>query len=401
MKKEAAIAAIFLPSLLSLLLLFVFAASVSVQAQLPAAKPAVEVVCHDNGAFSISNLDKPALSVSIKKSGGTSYKASGSWRDTSDGLSRFTSDDMAIVDVSGGYYTVTADKASYGVTCPPFKFSCKLINISINSCYKREDNFTAKFTAYSFRYDKKNEFRFEKPFVLTYKAFAEVNGRRKELMHAPSILSPEFKTINMTRIRRVGSNTYTLKWQTPLDISKFVVQYDECQTQKYKFYDSLDCTPTPSCGSDADCLQSEHCDDGFCNPISCGSCQYIGDHACVDYACCTDEDCDKGFTCSDRKCQPLSCQFDEYIVGHGCDKLACADDEYLSNHSCSRLNCQKSQAAVNHVCKDIACSDDESLDLETNSCKKLSCGFLKKVSSHQCVSVFSSLFKRNKASTAK
>ena len=396
MKKEAseAAAVVTVAAVLSFALLMLLAGAFVANAQ--QVKPSAETRCYDNGEFSISNLDKRGISVSIKKSGGSSSQPDGSWREMSNGLYKFTSDDMAVVDVKGGYYTIIVDKKSYGVTCPPFEFSCKLINITINSCYRRNSTFFGKYTAYSFRYDKKNEFRFEKPFMLTYEAVANVGGKKKEMTHSPNIKSPDFETINITRIKRVGSNTYTLKWQTPLNVSKFMIRYDDCETAMYKFYDSFECTDRPSCSKDSQCLQTERCDGGICIPISCASCQYQSNHTCIDYDCCTDLDCDSGFVCgTSRNCQPLSCEFDEYVVGHGCEKLECAEDDYLFNHTCSKLNCQKGQVAVNQICKDIACNDDESLDLETNSCKKLGCGFLKKAKSHKCVSVFSLWFGRN------
>ncbi len=392
MKKEAAARL----SVFSLLLSVFVVASVAVpaQAQLPV-KPSAETLCHENGAFSVSNLDKRGISVSIKKSGGSSSAVSGNWREMANGLYKFTSDDMAVVDVKGGYYTVTVDKKSYGVTCPPFEFSCKLINVTINSCYRRNSTFFGKYTAYSYRYDKKNEFRFEKPFMLRYDATALVGGKKKELTHAPNIKSPDFETINITRIKRVGSNTYTLKWQTPLDISRFKIRYDDCETARYKFYDSFECTDRPSCSKDSQCLQTERCDGGICIPISCAVCQYQSNHTCFDYDCCGDTDCDSGYVCgSGNKCQPLTCEFNEYVVGHGCEELDCAEDEYVSNHSCNKLNCQKGQVAVNQVCKDIICNDDESINFETNSCQKLKCGFLKKAKNHKCVSVFSLWFGR-------
>ncbi|MBI2550397.1 hypothetical protein HYV83_04425 [Candidatus Woesearchaeota archaeon] len=389
MKKEAASAV----AVVLLVLLMLLAIAIVANAQ--QVKPSVETRCYGNGAFGISNLDKSGGSVSIKKSGGSSSSPTGSWREMSNGFYKFTSDDMAVVDVKGGYYTITVDRKSYGVTCPPFEFSCKLINLTINSCYRRNSTFFGKYTAYSYRYDKKNEFRFEKPFMLRYDATALVGGKKKELTHAPNIKSPDFEDINITRIKRVGSNTYTLKWQTPLNVSRFMIRYDDCDTAKYKFYDSFVCTDRPSCSKDSECLQSERCDGGICIPISCAACQYQANHTCVDYDCCTDLDCDSGFVCgNNRNCQPLSCEFDEYVVGHGCETLECAEDEYIFNSSCSKLNCAKGQIAVNHICKDIICNDDESIDTETSSCKKLGCGFLKKAKNHACVSVFSLWFGR-------
>lgn len=377
-------------------LLIATAAAVSAQLQ---PKPVAESHCQNTGAFSISNLEDRGKSISIKRSGGSASAVSGTWREMSNGMFKFTSDDMAVVDVKGGYYTIKVDKGSYGVTCPPFKFSCKLINITINSCYRRNDTFFGKYTAYSFRYDKKNEFRFEKPFMLRYDAVASIGGKKKELTHAPDAVSPDFETINITRIKRVGSNTYTLKWQTPLNVSKLMIRYDDCDTAKYKFYDSFECTDRPSCSSDGQCLQSERCDGGFCIPVSCGSCQYQSNHTCVDYDCCTDLDCDSGFVCGDsRKCQPLSCEYNEYVSEHSCASLECAEDEYIFNNSCSKLNCGEDEAAANHACKKLECAGNEIA--QGHSCQKLKCGFLRKASSHKCASVFSSLFKRNKAAAA-
>ncbi|MBI2144116.1 hypothetical protein HYU17_03110 [Candidatus Woesearchaeota archaeon] len=389
MKKEAAVAVLLLASLALAVLL-----SASAAAQAQQAKPVVEAHCTDTGAFSITNLDDRGSSVSIKKSGGSSKAVGGLWREMANGLYKFTSEDMAVVDVKGGAYTITVDKKSYGVTCPAFEFSCRLINLTINSCYKRNDTFIAKYTAYSYRYDKKNEFRFEKPFMLRYDATATVGGKKRELTHSLDIKSPEFEKINISRVRRVGSNTYTLRWQAPFNISKLSVRYDDCETEKYKFYDSFVCTSRPSCSKDGECLQDERCDDSSCIPISCASCQYVSNHTCMDYDCCTDLDCDSGYVCSSRNCQPLSCGFDESVAGHGCEKLECAEDEYVFNQSCSKLNCQKGQTAANHVCKDVivVCSGDEFLDYETNSCQKLRCGFLKKAKDHKCVSIFSLWF---------
>lgn len=397
MKKEAATA--LLAALVGAVLVII-AVSASAQVQ---PKPVAETHCYGTGSFSISNLEDRGKSVLVKKSSGSASAVSGSWREMSNGLFKFTSDDMAVVDVKGGSYTIMVDKSSYGVKCPPFKFSCKLINITINSCYKRNGTFFGKYTAYSFRYDKKNEFRFEKPFMLRYDAVAgvggNVGGKKKELTHAPDAVSPDFEAINITRIKRVGSNTYTLKWQTPLNVSKLMIRYDDCDTAKYTFYGSFECTDRPSCGGDGQCLQSERCDGGFCIPVSCGSCQYQANHTCVDYDCCTDLDCGSGFGCGDsKKCQPLSCGHNEYVSEHSCAPLECAEDEYFFNHICSKLNCGEDEVAVNHVCKKLECAGNEIA--RGGSCQKLKCGFIGKAAAHKCVSVFSLVFKRNKAAAA-
>lgn len=379
MKRE--VAGLFL-----LVFTIAFFASLASGQALP--KPVIEARCHDTGSFSVSNVEESGP-ITVKRSGSSSSsEISGSWREMSNGLMKFTSDEMAVVDVNGGYYTVKVDKSSYGATCPPFKFSCKLINLTINGCYKRNDTFVAKYAAYSFRYDKKNEFRFEKPFMLTYVAHALANGKKKELVNSPSVFSPEFERINISRIRRVGSNSYTVRWTTPLNVSRFIVRYDDCGSAKYSFYDSFECTQRPSCNKDSECLKTERCDDSLCIPISCAPCQYISNHSCADFDCCGDNDCGEGFVCgSGRKCKPLSCETNERVAGHGCEGLACQEDEYAFNHGCSKLDCGGDEVAVNHVCKKLECADDEAI--KDRSCQKLKCGFLKKAINHRCVSAFS------------
>jgi hypothetical protein len=355
----------------------------------PNDKPSPETKCFDTGAFSISNIEKRG-DVSIKRSGGSSKQVDGEWRTMSNGMLKFFSEDMAAVNVRGGYYTIFVGKSRYGVTCPPFKFSCKMINISINGCYSRDDTFYAKYTAFSMRYDKENEFRFENPFILTYESKTKIDDRDRTVTHSPDVFSPEFETINLSRIRRVGSNTYTVRWITPLNVSKFMVSYDTCERGKYAFYDSYACTDLPSCTANKECMDSERCEDNLCLPISCGSCQYLGEHECIDFACCGDTDCNIGSSCVGGTCQPLNCEFDEHIVENNCEPLICEEDEYLSNQTCSKLNCAEDEVAINHICQPLNCADNETV--VDNSCEPLNCGFLKTVKNNKCMNIFASWF---------
>ena len=188
MKKEgAALIIVFLTSLL------VFAPDTFSQA----AKPKVELSCYDTGEFHIRNLkDRDKIYAKVGNSWGP---VSGEWKDYED-TKAFHSEEAVFLNPKKTTERIRVGDMSYSVTCPGFVFSFKLVNISINACYKRNETFYGRFTAYSFRYDKKNEFRFEQPFLLTYKVKDDAG---KELTHAPQILSPEFGQISMSRARRV------------------------------------------------------------------------------------------------------------------------------------------------------------------------------------------------------
>ncbi|MBI2664873.1 hypothetical protein HYX10_06060 [Candidatus Woesearchaeota archaeon] len=343
---------------------------------------AVETSCRDTGEFVIRNLDeKEGVYARI----GTNWaEVEGEWRDENN-RKTFRSEEAVFISPKASRQSVRVGKSSYSLNCPAFVFSCKLINISINACYKRNDTFYGRFTAYSLRYDKQNEFRFEKPFLLDYEI---KTSDGKELTHGPQILSPEFRQIAMSRAKRVGSNRFTLMWNTTKDIERFTVQYQQCDNQKYNFYDSVECTDLPTCASNSECAPNEACEDNLCIPLSCGACQYTANHACADYECCGNNDCAESEECADNKCASLNCAYNEAAAEHECRQLACGNDEYIFNGTCAELECEQHQAAVNHVCAE--CGQDETS--ENNQCTKLSCGFLKKAKGHECASIFRILF---------
>lgn len=374
MKKEAAA--------LILVLLMEFLAFGSSDAFSQTEKKFVEVSCYDTGEFIIKNIpDKGDVSA---KAGRSWIPVFGEWKESEE-LWRFNSEEAVFMNLQKTAQQVKVGKSAYSVTCPAFVFSCRLINISINACYRRNETFYGRFTAYSIRYDKKNEFRFEKPYLLTYKVKTE-EGR--ELTHSPVILSPEFKNVSISRTRRVGSNHFTLRWNTTSDIKKFSIQYQECKNRKYNFYDAFQCTELPTCSTDKGCSENEACEDNLCVPISCGACQHAEEHKCRDYECCSSTDCSEEAYCTSNECFPLICEYNEATVDHACEKLECGEDEYAYNNSCMKLNCEENKIAGNHVCTE--CGGDEKA--ANNACEKLSCGLLKKARNHKCVSVLKLLF---------
>ncbi|MAG16265.1 hypothetical protein CMO88_04345 [Candidatus Woesearchaeota archaeon] len=374
-KEVAAVLVVFL----TLILVFVPDASSQY-----ATKAQVEVNCYDTGEFHIRNLERKGAVFAMV---GRSWKPiSGEWKKTKE-LREFHSEEAVFLNPGASRQRIMVGKSRYSVNCPGFKFSCKLINATINACYKRDDTFYGRFTAYSLRYDRKNEFRFEQPFLLTYKVKTDEG---KTLTHAPQILSPEFEQISMSRVRRIGSNRFTLRWNTTSEVDKFTVQYQDCGNRLYNFYDTHECTDLPTCATDKGCKDNEECVDNLCLPISCGECQYVEDHQCKDKECCTSIDCGEEEYCSENQCLPLVCEYDEIVSDHICEKLECEEDEYLFNSSCMKLNCGANKVYENHVCVD--CKDDEIT--KNNKCEKLNCGFLKRAKNHEYISVFRVLFGR-------
>ncbi|MBI2142483.1 hypothetical protein HYU15_03280 [Candidatus Woesearchaeota archaeon] len=386
MKRGAALA---LLAAIAAIMAFAIATSIALAAQ--PAKASVRVNCRDTGAVYISSFDDTPQDVYAKRLGSSKkFLVPGEWSKAEE-FYYFASEEAIFLNSNKTAYTVYVGSRSYSVTCPAFVFSCRIINVSLDSCYKRGSQFTGTLYAYNFRLGANSSLRFEKPFLLTYKVIAD---GRKELVHGPEILSQEFRNISISVVRKIGYNKFLLRWNTTRNITKFSAQYQECATDKYNFYDSAACSDKPSCSSDIECLGDESCEDGACTKLRCGECAYIENHDCKQYECCGNSDCEDGGYCALNRCLKLACFEDEQMSNHACEKLQCAPDEKAENGSCVKLQCAEDEIAGNNRCSKLQCKESEKP--QNHECVQLKCGFLQKAEKHSCVSIFSGLFgKRN------
>lgn len=383
MKRGAALA------LIIILASAVAAAESSLAAQ--PAKASVRVNCRDTGAVYISNFDDTPQDVYAKRLGSSKkFPVPGEWSKAEE-FYYFASEEAVFLNSNKTTYTIYVGTRSYTTSCPPFVFSCRIINASLDSCYKRGNLFTGTLYAYNFKLGANSSLRFEKPFLLTYKVIAD---DKKELVHGPEMLSPEFRNISISVVRKTGYNKFLLRWNTTRNITKFSAQYQECATAKYNFYDSAACSDKPACSADSECLADESCEDGACIKLRCGECSYIENHACKQHECCGNDDCEEDNYCALNRCLKLTCLEDEEIIGHECKKMQCAADEKVENGTCVKLSCEEDAYAANNRCNKLQCADNEKP--QSHECMPLKCGFLQKASSHKCVSVFRGLFRKGK-----
>ncbi|MEW5896206.1 MAG: hypothetical protein AB1668_00805 [Nanoarchaeota archaeon] len=337
---------------------------------------AATLECFDDGSIKIDGLKKRWPISAKEKYGGKDYfEVPGEYIEKTvkgkekekEKIYSFYSDEALFVSQEGAKYTVKFGKYSSTVTCPPFRFSCRIFNLSIDYCYNRNNTFTSKFMVYNFYFNKTSVLRFTQPYLLWYEVKTE---SKRNLVHAADRYSPEFREINITLRKLNAGSKFILRWPTKEKVEKFFIMYHDCRQKRYNLYKSAQCTEAMACTIDKDCLADEYCEKGVCEKLDCGECQYIDEHQCFNYTCCLNEDCALEEQCLNHSCVRFQCAEEEFVSEHACQKLECAFDESVFNHTCVKLECLDEEEAVNHICM------------------ALSCGRFEKPFQHKCLSYF-------------
>ncbi len=358
---------------------------------LPAVSYASKIKCYDDGSIFVEGSTKKGK-VSAKQKGSKDpyTPVPGKWQSYTEGVKKyynfFSEEAQFIVGKPTKFYVKIGSKTRKRVVCPTFKFSCKALNSSVESCYKRNDTFFAKFLIYNIPLrDKKHNFRFGAPFSLEYTLHAP--GGRK-ITHSPTGYSPEFKDMDMILKKLRGRNKYSLSTEGILEeVNRFSLSY---KCKRSTFYEGGECTEMPSCRYDGDCMGDEFCKDDVCEKVDCDDCQYTENHECVSYGCCIDSDCSNDEFCEENVCKNLNCTENEAIVDHSCDSLSCNDDEHTVNHECVKLECEEYEYATDNKCELLRCEYDEYI--ENHECKKLECKFYQKAFDHDCLNLIEYIF---------
>lgn len=344
---------------------------------------AIELKCYDDGSIYISGLTKKGK-ISAKQKGTEDpyIPILGKWVSYTEGKKThydFYSEEAQFIVGEPTSFYVKIGKSRKSVICPIFKFSCKALNSTVESCYKRNNTFFAKFMIYNIPLrDKKHTFRFGAPFSFEYALHAP--GGRK-ITHSPTGYSPEFKDINMTLKKLSRGNKYTVSTDGIYQkIDRFSVSY-ECK--RSIFYDSRECTDMPTCRYNRDCMEDEFCKNNTCEKLDCEDCEYTKNHECISYECCENSDCDSNKFCEEYVCKGLNCTESEAIIDHSCQLLNCGSDEHTLNHECVKLECEEYEYATNHTCELLRCNYDEFI--KDHKCKKLNCRFYQKAFDHDCL----------------
>jgi hypothetical protein len=296
--------------------------------------------CDDSGAVTIrsdQNIDGKVYGTKDRK---TWFEVPGEWNDD---LTIFKSEDMILND--NFKYRLKIDSPGVYIVdtyCPGYKFSCKELNISINSCYKRAGVFSADFSAVNHNgiYDLKYIFETDKGSLV---------------VHGPSIHSKE--TEDMT-IGYLGDNQYLLNLRTNFEIIKFSITHDKCSRKNDNYYKYVEmyCNKT-SCIANKDCKVSEYCDknDFLCKPLDCNICEKISEHECV-------PKCDDNKPCTEDGCFESKCEF---TAIDGCEfNDSCIPQEYVKTVNnvlcfCSSFNEWVPQKKDNESCGyDYECLND-------------------------------------------
>ncbi len=343
---------------------------------------ALKIECAKDGSFRIENAvkEQPAYA---KDTSGAFVEVEGVWFATADGKKfNFFSDEGIFISKNQSKQKIQLGKATYTVTCPPFSFSCRVFNVSIDYCYAVNGTFHAKYTAYNFDIDNVNTLRFDKPFLLRYDL--RLPGG-KSITHSPEILSSGFAELNITMRKLSDSGKFILQSDISnvgSNVDYLEIRYEKCRQKKFNLYESRQCAMQPSCTIDKDCIGDETCAGGFCQKLVCGECQYAANNSCFAYGCCDNSACAQDASCEKNQCVPLLCAANEAVKEHQCVELVCADDEVAEDHQCRKLSCAADEAAQNHSCIKLACAEDEFI--ENHQCRKLKCGFFQLAMEHTC-----------------
>ncbi len=343
---------------------------------------ALELKCDSDGSFTIKNARKTSP-VFIETKTGEFIDAPGEWVEVKeDKQYNFYGDEGTFIAKEKSKQKIKIGKSTKTVTCPPFTFSCRVFNLSIDYCYTIGGTFQAKYSVYNFDIDGKNTLRFDKPFLLHYDIVFP--GQRK-YTHAPDALTKEFAELNITMRKLAGLNKFIMK--APIgrdDALSLEIRYEDCTQRKFNLFEWKACVQQPACTINKDCTGDEQCQEKFCQKLVCGDCQYAANNTCFSYECCDHSACAAAAVCTENTCTPLQCSEQQAAREHACVELTCADDEFIEQHQCKKLSCAESEAPHDHACVKLECTGDE--QVLNHQCVSLECGLFQRAVEHECVS---------------
>ncbi len=344
-----------------------------------------KVTCADDGSFTIEKSSKKLPVYHLGKNGPLT-EVSGEWvpvgKSKIKALQKFNfyADEGTFISAGARQQKIKVGKTTYTASCPAFRFSCRLFNLSIDYCYTINGTFQAKYSVHNFNIDEKKTFRFEKPFVFRYDL---VRPGQKRLTHAPTMLSKEFADLNITMRKLAGLNKFILASAIgENDVQSLEIRYEDCPQRKFDLYERKECVQQPACTISKDCQDDEQCREGFCQKLVCGDCQDAVNNSCRSYECCDDSACASEAYCQDNSCVALPCAETQAIQEHRCEELSCADDEIAAEHHCQKLSCAGDEAPQNHTCVRLECSDDEFI--QEHRCVPLECELFQAAVKHEC-----------------
>ncbi len=348
---------------------------------------AAKVTCADDGSFTIEKASK-TFPVYAQTKTGEQTEVTGEWVEIGDSKIKalrkfnFYADEGTFITAGPTKQKIKVGKTTYTVSCPAFRFSCRLFNLSIDYCYTINGTFHAKYAVHNFNIDEKKTLRFDKPFVFRYDL---VLPGQKRLTHAPTILSPEFAELNITLRKLAALNKFIMEAPLgPEEVQALEIRYEQCSQRKFNLFEWKPCSKQPACTINKDCQDDEQCPAGFCQKLVCGDCEYAVNNSCARYECCDNEACPAEASCQDNRCVALSCTGEQTYQEHACVDLLCADDEYAQDHSCVKLSCAEDEAPQNHTCMRLECAEDEFI--QNQQCQPLNCAFFTAAVNHECQS---------------
>ncbi len=92
------------------------------------------------------------------------------------------------------------------------------------------------------------------------------------------------------------------------------------------------------------------CTANKCEIITCGECQYISNHTCVDHECCSDDDCSADEKCTNHQCISVTCSQCQYLSNRQCMDYTCCLDEDCDDNNATTIDTCNNPQTLNASC---------------------------------------------------
>lgn len=274
----------------------------------------LEKVCQriSSGNLSISNVKV----YTKNNASGDFFEVPGHWLSSKigncDGLSgygTFQSDEGVFIDP--GIYTIYVNHTYSGnsrtsivgeIKYPGVEFTCSLVKISIDKCYKKDAFLYVLFNAEGIEGQSSN------PNAIKVDLYEDIFY---------SIGTEEGKGLGdwslsgNTTFKKINANQYLFQSTVNIDavIKDFSMNLDSkfgCSDYS-QTYDEIECTGPPLCERNEDCFKDEYCssETGYCEKLVCSANESIRNHTCA--SCLYDSQCNDNNMCTEDECLNYKC----------------------------------------------------------------------------------------------
>ena len=148
------------------------------------------------------------------------------------------------------------------VACPGLKFSCDLVNVTIDRCYNLPGTFYAIFGVEGM---KQSDLKGARQLNITQDFNFTLTGEKLKRIRSTFP--------NGTRLEHLGGEKYSMELDVKFEVKNFTLGVKACQPDHPFYYEGswekLECEPLPECYSDLECDDLNACTIDTCQKKMC------------------------------------------------------------------------------------------------------------------------------------